>query len=62
MRIAIVGATGQVGGVIRSILIERDFPLDDIRFFASARSAGNHRVAWSADRCRGRRDGRFLGY
>jgi aspartate-semialdehyde dehydrogenase len=41
MRIAIVGATGQVGGVIRSILIERDFPLDDIRFFASARSAGS---------------------
>jgi aspartate-semialdehyde dehydrogenase len=41
MRIAIVGATGQVGGVIRSILIERDFPVDDIRFFASARSAGS---------------------
>jgi aspartate-semialdehyde dehydrogenase len=41
MRIAIVGATGQVGGVIRSILIERNFPVDDIRFFASARSAGS---------------------
>jgi aspartate-semialdehyde dehydrogenase len=41
MRIAIVGATGQVGGVIRSILIERDFPVDEIRFFASARSAGS---------------------
>jgi aspartate-semialdehyde dehydrogenase len=41
MRIAIVGATGQVGGVIRSILIERDFPVDDIRFFASSRSAGS---------------------
>ena len=40
MRIAIVGATGQVGTVIRSILIERNFPLDDIRFFSSARSAG----------------------
>jgi aspartate-semialdehyde dehydrogenase len=41
MRVAIVGATGQVGGVIRSILIERDFPVDEIRFFASARSAGS---------------------
>ena len=41
MRVAIVGATGQVGGVIRSILIERDFPVDDIRFFASSRSAGS---------------------
>ncbi|MGC1239423.1 MAG: aspartate-semialdehyde dehydrogenase [Acidimicrobiales bacterium] len=41
MRIAIVGATGQVGTVMRSILIERDFPVDDIRFFASSRSAGS---------------------
>lgn len=40
MRIAIVGATGQVGTVIRSILLERNFPVDDIRFFSSARSAG----------------------
>ena len=41
MRIAIVGATGQVGTVIRAILLERDFPVDEIRFFASARSAGS---------------------
>jgi aspartate-semialdehyde dehydrogenase len=41
MRLAIVGATGQVGTVMRSILLERDFPLDDIRFFASSRSAGS---------------------
>jgi aspartate-semialdehyde dehydrogenase len=41
MRVAIVGATGQVGTVMRSILLERDFPLDDIRFFASSRSAGS---------------------
>jgi len=41
MRVAIVGATGQVGTVIRSILLERDFPVDEIRFFASARSAGS---------------------
>ncbi|AEX71235.1 aspartate-semialdehyde dehydrogenase [Corynebacterium diphtheriae] len=38
--VAVVGATGQVGRVMRSILEERDFPLDTIRFFASARSAG----------------------
>ncbi len=38
--VAIVGATGQVGAVMRRLLDERDFPLDDIRFFASARSAG----------------------
>ena len=40
MRVGIVGATGQVGGVMRSVLTERLFPLDEIRFFASARSAG----------------------
>lgn len=40
MRVGIVGATGQVGGVMRAILSERDFPLDEIRFFASSRSAG----------------------
>ena len=39
-RLGIVGATGQVGEVMRRILLERDFPLDEIRFFASARSAG----------------------
>lgn len=38
--LAVVGATGQVGRVMRSILIERNFPADRIRFFASARSAG----------------------
>jgi aspartate-semialdehyde dehydrogenase len=38
--IAIVGATGQVGVAMRSILAERDFPADRVRFFASARSAG----------------------
>ncbi|MEE1942735.1 aspartate-semialdehyde dehydrogenase [Streptomyces sp. TRM 70361] len=40
MRIGIVGATGQVGGVMREILAERDFPVDELRLFASARSAG----------------------
>ena len=38
--IAVVGATGQVGRVMRTILAERDFPADTVRFFASPRSAG----------------------
>lgn len=41
MRIAVVGATGQVGTAMRQILRERDFPVDLIRFFASSRSAGS---------------------
>ncbi|MCB0966033.1 MAG: aspartate-semialdehyde dehydrogenase [Ilumatobacter sp.] len=40
MRVGIVGATGQVGGVMRRLLEERNFPVDEIRYFASARSAG----------------------
>jgi aspartate-semialdehyde dehydrogenase len=40
MKIGIVGATGQVGGVMRQILAERAFPVDQLRLFASARSAG----------------------
>ncbi|WP_336646437.1 aspartate-semialdehyde dehydrogenase [Microbacterium sp. USHLN186] len=38
--IAIVGATGQVGTVMRGILAERAFPVRELRLFASARSAG----------------------
>ena len=38
--VAVVGATGQVGRVMRALLEERDFPADKVRFFASARSAG----------------------
>jgi aspartate-semialdehyde dehydrogenase len=40
MRVAVVGATGQVGTVMRSLLEQRDFPLDELRLFASRRSAG----------------------
>ena len=40
MKIGVVGATGQVGAVIREILAERHFPVSEIRFFASSRSAG----------------------
>ena len=39
--LAVVGATGAVGRFIRQLLEERDFPLKDIRFLASARSAGS---------------------
>lgn len=39
--LAIVGATGQVGRVMRDILETRDLPLEKVRFFASARSAGS---------------------
>ncbi len=38
--LGVVGATGQVGQVVRELLLERNFPLDSVRFFASARSAG----------------------
>lgn len=38
--IGVVGATGQVGQVMRTLLDERDFPATSVRFFASARSAG----------------------
>jgi aspartate-semialdehyde dehydrogenase len=40
MRVGVVGATGQVGGVMRRLLAERGFPIEELRFFASARSAG----------------------
>lgn len=38
--LAVVGATGQVGAAMRQILLDRNFPADQVRFFASARSAG----------------------
>ena len=41
LTVAVVGATGQVGRVMRTILEERNFPVETIRFFASARSAGS---------------------
>jgi aspartate-semialdehyde dehydrogenase len=40
LRVGVVGATGQVGVLLRELLAERDFPVSQIRFFASARSAG----------------------
>ena len=41
LNIGVVGATGQVGAVVRRLLDERDFPVASIRYFASARSAGS---------------------
>ncbi|MDQ1576852.1 MAG: aspartate-semialdehyde dehydrogenase [Microbacteriaceae bacterium] len=41
VNVGVVGATGQVGAVMRRLLEERDFPIASIRFFASARSAGS---------------------
>src|SRR3954463_13360005 len=40
VNIGVVGATGQVGQVMRTLLEERDFPAASVRFFASARSQG----------------------
>ncbi|MDE0803497.1 MAG: aspartate-semialdehyde dehydrogenase [Acidimicrobiales bacterium] len=41
MKVGILGATGQVGGVMRRLLVERDFPVAEMRYFASSRSAGS---------------------
>ena len=41
LRVGVVGATGQVGTVMRRLLDERDFPIAELRFFASSRSAGS---------------------
>lgn len=41
LKVGVVGATGQVGRVMRELLAnDPGFDIDDIRFFASARSAG----------------------
>ena len=45
MNVGIVGATGLVGGIMRTLLAERQFPVSRLRLFASARSAGK-RLPW----------------
>ena len=45
VRVGVVGATGHVGAVMRKLLEERNFPADEIRFFASSRSAGK-KLPW----------------
>ena len=46
MRVGVVGATGMVGGVMRQLLLERNYPVDELRLFASARSAGTT-IEWN---------------
>ncbi len=46
LRVGVVGATGQVGTVMRRLLAERAFPIAELRLFASARSAGST-LEWS---------------
>lgn len=38
--VALVGATGAVGSIVRQLLEERNFPASQFKFLASARSAG----------------------
>ena len=38
--LAVVGATGAVGRIILSLLIERNFPMKRLKLLASPRSAG----------------------
>ena len=45
VHVGIVGASGLVGGIILSILAERQFPVASLRLFASARSAGRY-LGW----------------
>ena len=40
VNVAVVGATGKVGETFIKVLQERNFPVDKIYFFASAKSAG----------------------
>ncbi|NNK91963.1 MAG: aspartate-semialdehyde dehydrogenase [Acidimicrobiia bacterium] len=40
VNVGIVGATGQVGGVMRTLLAQSGLTLGEVRLFASARSAG----------------------
>src|SRR5579875_4089049 len=62
MRVAIFGATGQVGGVMRSVLAERHFPVEEMRYFASSRSKGR-KLPWKDGEVtvEDAADGRFEG-
>jgi aspartate-semialdehyde dehydrogenase len=48
MNVGIVGATGMVGGIMRTLLAERQFPVTQLRLFASERSAGKT-LPWAGD-------------
>jgi len=49
LNVGVVGATGQVGGVVLKLLAERNFPVGELRVFASARSAGRE-IDWQGKR------------
>ncbi|HKC19044.1 MAG TPA: aspartate-semialdehyde dehydrogenase, partial [Candidatus Dormibacteraeota bacterium] len=40
LNVAVVGATGLVGSEMLKILVQRQFPVDSVRVFASERSVG----------------------
>lgn len=42
MKVAVVGATGMVGGVMLQVLAERQFPVTELLPVASAKSVGQH--------------------
>jgi len=46
LSVGVVGATGQVGAVMRRLLAERELPVGKVRFLASSRSAGT-RLPWA---------------
>ncbi|MEK7295554.1 MAG: aspartate-semialdehyde dehydrogenase [Actinomycetota bacterium] len=46
MRVGVVGATGMVGSVMRQLLLQRNYPVNELRLFASARTAGST-IEWN---------------
>ncbi len=48
VNVAVVGATGTVGESLLSLLVERDFPYNDVHAIASRRSAGS-KIAFNGD-------------
>jgi aspartate-semialdehyde dehydrogenase len=61
-RIGVVGATGATGQITLALLRERRFPVDELRVFASRRSAGR-KIAWADGEVEveALEDGRFDG-
>ena len=45
MKIALIGATGMVGGVMLKVMAERKFPLTDLILVASHKSVGKS-ISW----------------
>ena len=45
MKVAILGATGMVGGIILKVLAERKFPVTDLIPVASEKSVGKE-ISW----------------